>query len=176
MLDAQKAFVSLSLFNILRQPVNSLPDVIATIIQVFFSPPARDFAFCIRLGVRCFVLGASFNREVDQISEEWRTGHGQCCRAAFGQAIWAHSECPSHGRIFLLGLDGLLHFEEYQFPSSRRESGGRRGSSWSGKVVFMRGHHWTDGEDSRDCAKKGTNTLQKNVHCVRLHTVYNCVL
>ncbi|OWA52392.1 putative Multidrug resistance-associated protein 1 [Hypsibius exemplaris] len=32
-LDAQKAFVSLSLFNILRQPVNNLPDVIAAIIQ-----------------------------------------------------------------------------------------------------------------------------------------------
>lgn len=39
-LDAEKAFVSLSLFNILRFPLNMLPQVISSIVQVrplFFS-------------------------------------------------------------------------------------------------------------------------------------------
>lgn len=33
-LDAQKAFVSLALFNILRFPLNMLPMVISSIVQV----------------------------------------------------------------------------------------------------------------------------------------------
>lgn len=33
-LDAEKAFVSLSLFNILRFPLNMLPQVISSIVQV----------------------------------------------------------------------------------------------------------------------------------------------
>ena len=33
-LDAQKAFVSLSLFNILRFPLSMLPQLIASIVQV----------------------------------------------------------------------------------------------------------------------------------------------
>lgn len=43
-LDAEKAFVSLSLFNILRFPLNMLPQVISSMVQVgtcssfFFSP------------------------------------------------------------------------------------------------------------------------------------------
>lgn len=46
-LDAQKAFVSLSLFNILRFPLNMLPQVISSIVQVRASPPAliRFFYF-----------------------------------------------------------------------------------------------------------------------------------
>uniref|UniRef100_A0A8C7VTN0 ATP-binding cassette, sub-family C (CFTR/MRP), member 3 n=1 Tax=Oncorhynchus mykiss TaxID=8022 RepID=A0A8C7VTN0_ONCMY len=38
-LDAEKAFVSLSLFNILRFPLNMLPQVISSIVQVGSSPP-----------------------------------------------------------------------------------------------------------------------------------------
>lgn len=34
-LDAEKAFVSLSLFNILRFPMSMLPQVISNIVQVF---------------------------------------------------------------------------------------------------------------------------------------------
>lgn len=33
-LDAEKAFVSVSLFNILRNPLNSLPNLISGLIQV----------------------------------------------------------------------------------------------------------------------------------------------
>ncbi len=33
-LDAEKAFVSLSLFNILRFPLNMLPQVISSVVQV----------------------------------------------------------------------------------------------------------------------------------------------
>lgn len=35
-LDAQKAFVSLALFNILRFPLNMLPMVISSIVEVRF--------------------------------------------------------------------------------------------------------------------------------------------
>lgn len=42
-LDAQKAFVSLALFNILRFPLNILPMVISSIVQV---PGARAWAPC----------------------------------------------------------------------------------------------------------------------------------
>lgn len=42
-LDAERAFVSLSLFNILRFPLNMLPQVISSLVQVrtpfFFSLP-----------------------------------------------------------------------------------------------------------------------------------------
>lgn len=40
-LDAEKAFVSLSLFNILRFPLNMLPQVISSMVQV------RPFFFCL---------------------------------------------------------------------------------------------------------------------------------
>lgn len=36
-LDAQKAFVSLALFNILRFPLNMLPMVISSMVQVLMS-------------------------------------------------------------------------------------------------------------------------------------------
>ena len=37
-LDAQKAFVSLALFNILRFPLNMLPMVISSMVQVSLPP------------------------------------------------------------------------------------------------------------------------------------------
>lgn len=44
-LDAEKAFVSLSLFNILRFPLNMLPQVISSIVQVgtfsSYPPPSH---------------------------------------------------------------------------------------------------------------------------------------
>lgn len=51
-LDAEKAFVSLSLFNILRFPMSMLPQVISNIVQVF------DFKY--------FLL------DIDKFSEEIR--------------------------------------------------------------------------------------------------------
>lgn len=46
-LDAEKAFVSLSLFNILRFPLNMLPQVISSMVQVgtfsFFSLSFHSF-------------------------------------------------------------------------------------------------------------------------------------
>lgn len=42
-LDAEKAFVSLSLFNILRFPLNMLPQVISGLVQVSFLPPLLLF-------------------------------------------------------------------------------------------------------------------------------------
>lgn len=41
-LDARKAFVSLSLFNILRFPLNMLPQVISAIVQVSSLPHATS--------------------------------------------------------------------------------------------------------------------------------------
>lgn len=51
-LDAEKAFVSLSLFNILRFPLNMLPQVISNLAQVrnvffyMFLPPYLSFIRC----------------------------------------------------------------------------------------------------------------------------------
>lgn len=54
-LDAEKAFVSLSLFNILRFPLNMLPQVISSLVQVG-PPPPLLFCFSSTLNV-CFVSG-----------------------------------------------------------------------------------------------------------------------
>lgn len=42
-LDAEKAFVSLSLFNILRFPLNMLPQVISSMVQVGAPLPLPHF-------------------------------------------------------------------------------------------------------------------------------------
>lgn len=45
-LDAQKAFVSLALFNILRFPLNMLPMVISSIVQVSMDINLNCFSWC----------------------------------------------------------------------------------------------------------------------------------
>lgn len=52
-LDAEKAFVSLSLFNIMRFPMSMLPNVITNIVQV-----GEHY------GLICFVLCVQFCRPV----------------------------------------------------------------------------------------------------------------
>lgn len=59
-LDAEKAFVSLSLFNILRFPLNMLPQVISSMVQVgtSFLPPlfARVFIFFLTRFFECLII------------------------------------------------------------------------------------------------------------------------
>lgn len=45
-LDAEKAFVSLALFNILRFPLNMLPMVISSMVQVGVPPPTCSALSC----------------------------------------------------------------------------------------------------------------------------------
>lgn len=53
-LDAEKAFVSLSLFNILRFPLNMLPQVISSIVQVGTSSSFLLSSFLLRTLRQCY--------------------------------------------------------------------------------------------------------------------------
>ena len=53
-LDAQKAFVSLALFNILRFPLNMLPMVISSMVQVCVSPLTLTLTLLVGLLKLCF--------------------------------------------------------------------------------------------------------------------------
>lgn len=60
-LDAEKAFVSLSLFNILRFPLNMLPQVISSIVQVSAAsfpllPPYFPPAIVLQISAKALVF------------------------------------------------------------------------------------------------------------------------
>lgn len=64
-LDAEKAFVSLSLFNILRFPLNMLPQVISSIVQVGmvgFIPFA-----CLEAYIKCFYASSQASVSLKRI-------------------------------------------------------------------------------------------------------------
>uniref|UniRef100_A0A8C0LH91 Multidrug resistance-associated protein 1 n=1 Tax=Canis lupus dingo TaxID=286419 RepID=A0A8C0LH91_CANLU len=73
-LDAQKAFVSLALFNILRFPLNILPMVISSIVQVQREPPAhtqsQDFHLCLTC-CWCFSGGGANSITVKNATFTW---------------------------------------------------------------------------------------------------------
>lgn len=58
-LDAQKAFVSLALFNILRFPLNMLPMVISSMVQVLLS-----FSFFLFLSLSLSFLSCMYTKHV----------------------------------------------------------------------------------------------------------------
>ena len=79
-LDAEKAFVSLSLFNILRFPLNMLPQVISSMVQVgtvfLFSINCVYLSFlCVWFHFVCVYHAGQRLTEANRIfPESWRAG------------------------------------------------------------------------------------------------------
>uniref|UniRef100_A0A4W5LCQ0 ATP-binding cassette, sub-family C (CFTR/MRP), member 3 n=1 Tax=Hucho hucho TaxID=62062 RepID=A0A4W5LCQ0_9TELE len=101
-LDAEKAFVSLSLFNILRFPLNMLPQVISSIIQASVSlkriqdflshdelDPERNHP---KLGWACFISPPSINLMVPQGSLLAVVGHVGCGKSSLVSALLGEME------------------------------------------------------------------------------------
>uniref|UniRef100_A0A8K9XIF3 ATP-binding cassette, sub-family C (CFTR/MRP), member 3 n=1 Tax=Oncorhynchus mykiss TaxID=8022 RepID=A0A8K9XIF3_ONCMY len=86
-LDAEKAFVSLSLFNILRFPLNMLPQVISSIVQVGSSPPL-SFSYSF-LSHSLFIL---INLMVPQGSLLAVVGHVGCGKSSLVSALLGEME------------------------------------------------------------------------------------
>lgn len=73
-LDAEKAFVSLSLFNILRFPLNMLPQVISSIVQVrvfhFAFLPSFSACVCLQVVYSASQASVSLNRIQNFLSHD----------------------------------------------------------------------------------------------------------
>ncbi|XP_036408292.1 multidrug resistance-associated protein 1 isoform X1 [Megalops cyprinoides] len=95
-LDAQKAFVSLALFNILRFPLNMLPMVISSMVQASVSLKR----------LRVFLS----HEELDEDSVERKaiTGSSDSIRITDGTFSWSRSDAPSLKRICMNIPEGAL--------------------------------------------------------------------
>lgn len=67
-LNAEKAFTSLALFNLLKQPLTMLPSTISSIIQVCF---LKYFELKIRNRVKGLFKGACFYHTNQWLSIKW---------------------------------------------------------------------------------------------------------
>uniref|UniRef100_A0A8C7QL30 Multidrug resistance-associated protein 3 n=1 Tax=Oncorhynchus mykiss TaxID=8022 RepID=A0A8C7QL30_ONCMY len=98
-LDAEKAFVSLSLFNILRFPLNMLPQVISSVVQVGSPPPHSE---CTLLMCPVCVFVRSINLMVPQGSLLAVVGHVGCGKSSLVSALLGEME-KLEGQISIRG-------------------------------------------------------------------------
>ncbi|MED6290494.1 Multidrug resistance-associated protein 1, partial [Characodon lateralis] len=95
-LDAQKAFVSLALFNILRFPLNMLPMVISSIVQVSVSLK------------RLRVFLSNDELQEDSVEHKTLSGSAHSISIVDGVFSWSRAEPPSLKRINVCIPEGSL--------------------------------------------------------------------
>ncbi|XP_060758138.1 multidrug resistance-associated protein 1 isoform X2 [Neoarius graeffei] len=95
-LDAQKAFVSLALFNILRFPLNMLPMVISSIVQASVSLK------------RLRVFLSHEELEEDSVDRRAVTGSPESIRIVDGTFSWSKDDSPALKRINVRIPEGAL--------------------------------------------------------------------
>ncbi|KAK9957353.1 hypothetical protein ABG768_011605 [Culter alburnus] len=95
-LDAQKAFVSLALFNILRFPLNMLPMVISSMVQASVSMKR----------LRVFLSHEELDE--DSVERPAITGSPDCIRIVDGAFSWSKDDPPTLKRINVCIPEGAL--------------------------------------------------------------------
>uniref|UniRef100_A0A8C9U3C7 Multidrug resistance-associated protein 1 n=1 Tax=Scleropages formosus TaxID=113540 RepID=A0A8C9U3C7_SCLFO len=95
-LDAQKAFVSLALFNILRFPLNMLPMVISSVVQASVSMKR----------LRVFLSHEELVE--DSVDRRAATGSSESIVVTDGTFSWSNDDPPSLKRINIRIPDGML--------------------------------------------------------------------